>query len=43
MSDREVAEGPSIQIKLADNFAVAAVVPTELDKVAAGTFIAPRA
>jgi len=32
-------EGPSIQIKLADNFAVAAVVPTELDKVAAGTFI----
>ena len=32
-------EGPSVQIKLNDNFAVAAVVPTELDKVAAGTFI----
>jgi hypothetical protein len=32
-------EGPDVQIKLADNFAVAAVVATELDKVAAGTFI----
>lgn len=32
-------EGPSVQIKLADTYAVAAVVPTELDKVAAGTFI----
>lgn len=32
-------EGPSVTIKLADNYAVAAVVPTELEKVAAGTFI----
>jgi len=32
-------EGPSVQIKLADNYTVAAVVPTALDKIAAGTFI----